>query len=134
VFFSLQKIKNKVKLFGVILDSYLSSKVHFQISIILEVLPVVLRKRSNASGAGGAAEAKILKVRECPWYRRSGRESDATEVEAVEEIKYFDTFARIASVRCCCCSFSTTRKEVRHWKAVCSAFYNNGRNVSGNCN
>jgi hypothetical protein len=63
-------------------------------------LPVVLRKRSNASGAGGAAEAKILKwlhARECPWYQRSGRESDATEVEAVEEIKYFDIFARIAS-------------------------------------
>jgi hypothetical protein len=63
-------------------------------------LPVVLRKRSNASGAGGAAEAKILKwlyARECPWYRRSGRESDATKVEAVEEIKYFDIFARIAS-------------------------------------
>jgi hypothetical protein len=63
-------------------------------------LPVVQRKRSNASGARGAAEAKILKwlyVRECPWYRRSGRERDATEVEAVEEIKYFDIFARIAS-------------------------------------
>jgi hypothetical protein len=63
-------------------------------------LPVVLRKRSNASGAGGAAEAIILKwlyVRECPWYRRSGRESDASEVEAVKAIKYFDIFARIAS-------------------------------------
>jgi hypothetical protein len=77
-------------------------------------LPVVLRKRSNASGTGGAAEATVLKwlhVRECPWYRRSGRESDATEVEAVEEIKYFYIFARIALVHCCCCSLSSTRKR-----------------------
>jgi hypothetical protein len=40
---------------------------------------------------------KWLHVRECPWHRRSGRESDASEVEAVEAIKYFDIFARIAS-------------------------------------
>jgi hypothetical protein len=98
-------------------------------------LPVVLRKRSNESGAGGAAEAKILKwlyVRECPWYRRSGRESDATEVEAVEVVKYFDIFARIASFAAVAAR-SPAQGSVRHWKAVCSAFYN-GRNVSGNCN
>jgi hypothetical protein len=61
--------------------------------------------RSVASGARGAAEAEILKwlfVWQCPPYWRSKRASEEDEVQAVEVIKRFDIFGRIASVRCRC--------------------------------
>jgi hypothetical protein len=76
-------------------------------------LPVVLRKRSNASGEGGAAHAEILKwlsVRECPRCLRNGQESDAAQGQAVDAIKYFDIFARIVSVSRCCCRLCSTGK------------------------
>jgi hypothetical protein len=76
-------------------------------------LPVVLRKRSNASGEGGAAHAEILKwlfIRKCPRFLRSGREIEATQGRAVDEIKYFDIITRIASVRRCRCQLCSTGK------------------------
>jgi hypothetical protein len=72
-----------------------------------EDLPGVLRKRSQASGAGGAAEAKILKwlfVWRCPPYWRSERASEAAEVKAFEAIKCFDIFALIAAVAATACT------------------------------
>jgi hypothetical protein len=64
-------------------------------------LPGVLRKRSFARGAGGVAEAEILKrlfVWRCPRYWRSERASEAADVQTVDAIKYFDIMALIAAV------------------------------------
>jgi hypothetical protein len=58
--------------------------------------------------------------------------SEAADVKAVEAIKYFDIFARIAAVAAT--AYTLQGKLRRHWEAVCHAYYNNDRNVSGTSN
>jgi hypothetical protein len=60
------------------------------------------------------------------------RPSEATEVKAIEAIKWFDIFARIAAVAAT--AYTLQGKLRRRWEAVCYAHYNNDRNVSGTSN
>jgi hypothetical protein len=62
----------------------------------------------------------------------SERASEAAEVQAVEAIKCFDIFARISAVAVT--AYTLQGRLRRHWEAVCYAYYNNDRNVSGTSN
>jgi hypothetical protein len=60
------------------------------------------------------------------------RASEEDEVQAVEAIKWFDIFARIAAVAAT--AYALQGRLRRRWEAVCYAYYNNDRNVSGTSN
>jgi hypothetical protein len=57
---------------------------------------------------------------------------EAAEVQAVEAIKCFDIFARIAAVAAT--AYTLQGRLRRRWEAVCYAYYNNNRNISGTSN
>jgi hypothetical protein len=73
-------------------------------------LPFVLRQKSNASGAEEVVEAVLLSGRKFHSHQLSGRDCNERELDAVDDIKYFYIFARIASVGCCCVSLYNIRK------------------------
>jgi hypothetical protein len=51
------------------------------------------------------------------------------EVQAVEAVKCFDIFALIAAT-----AYTLQGRFGKRWEVVCSAYYNNDRNVSGTSN